>query len=277
MYKIYRIMLRKNIAKLLTLIAFTAAMGSCSSQKNNLEYFTDIDARQTLATAQARAFRIEVDDELKIVVSSEQPSATAHYNLPMTSIATKNTIQSNVQAQLQTYLVDGNGDINFPVLGNIHVAGLTLNELREYLEKEISKDVNNPHVTVQQLGFRIVMLGEFNNPGTKHIGKEQYTILDAIGDASDLTKYAQRENLLLIRHEGDQTKSYRIDLTKSDFINEPYFYLKQDDVLYAVPNKIVVDNSKYNTNNGYKLSVISTIVSAASIVASLVIALTVKR
>ena len=113
-----------------------------------------------------------------------------------------------------------------------------------------------------------------NKPGAIAVTKERYTILDAIADAQDLTNYGKRENILLIREEDGVATYHRLNLTDASLLTSPYFYLRQNDVIYVEPNKIITDNSKYNQYSGYKLSVISTVVGAVSVIASLVIALT---
>ena len=156
----------------------------------------------------------------------------------------------------------------------MHVSGLTTRQLSDAITAEVEKSVRNPHVRVQLLNFRVNVLGEVKRPGAIAVTKERYTILDAIADAQDLTNYGKRDNILLIREEDGVATYHRIDLTDASLLTSPYFYLRQNDVIYVEPNKIITDNSKYNQYSGYKLSVISTVVGALSVVASLVIALT---
>ena len=106
--------------------------------------------------------------------------------------------------------------------------------------------------------------------------RNRYSILDALSDAGDLTEYGERSNVLLVREENGERKFIHLDLNSSETLTSPYFFLKQNDYIYVEPNKVRQANSKYNQNNSFKLTVISTVVSAASVIASLVIALTVK-
>ena len=119
-------------------------------------------------------------------------------------------------------------------------------------------------------------MGEVKNPHRIYVNSERFTLLDALSAAGDLTEYGERGNVLVIREENGQQIYHRLDLADSNIFSSPYFYLQQNDVVYVEPNQIRIDNSKYNQNNAFKLSVISTIVSTASVVASLVIALAVK-
>lgn len=249
---------------------------SCSSSKGKLTYFKDIDTFESFVPLGEYSVKIEPTDELFISVTSSSPEATALYNLPVANYATKNNLGATLQPSQQTYIVDSKGDIIFPLLGTLHVAGLTTEQLREELTQIISKDVKDPIVRVELHNFRVNVMGEVNSPGPKSGRTPRYSVLDALADAGDLTIYGKRDNVLVIREENGQRHIERIDLTSAEALNSPYFFLKQNDYVYVEPNEIRTDNSKYNQNNAFKLSIISTVVSAASVIASLVIALTIK-
>lgn len=261
----------------ITGVALILSLASCRSQKNNMSYFSDVpaDAIAILTATNADySLKIQPDDELAITVSSLAPEATAMYNLPMANIARRGDKIASANIGIQTYIVNPEGKINFPILGWIHVGGLTTNELADLLVKKISAEVENPVVRVQLLNFTVNVLGEVKLPGRQPITKEQYTLLDALAVAGDLTEYGRRDNILLIRQEGDSLTYHRFNLNDAASINSPYFFLQQNDAIYVEPTRVRIDNSHYNTFNAYKLSVISTIVSTTSVIASLVIALT---
>ena len=153
---------------------------------------------------------------------------------------------------------------------------MTVEALQEELTKRISEDVDDPLVTVQLINFRVVVGGEVRQPRSIQITRSRYSILDALADAGDLTEYGERSNVLLVRDENGERKFVHLDLNSSETLASPYFFLRQNDYIYVEPNKVRQANSKYNQNNSFKLTVISTVVSAASVIASLVIALTVK-
>lgn len=136
--------------------------------------------------------------------------------------------------------------------------------------------MQDPQVYVQLVNFVVNVAGEVKNPGQIPVKRNRMTILDALSAAGDLTEYGERSNVLIIREENGERKFAHLDLNSSDLLTSPYYYLQQNDYIYVEPNKIREANSKYNQNNSYKLSLTSTIVSAASVIASLVIALTVK-
>ena len=253
------------------------AFSSCTTYTTSLPYFEDI--KDSISGEFARGdygIKIIPDDELLITVTSMVPSATAMYNLTLSNPAMRDDVLATTQPQQQTYIVDANGDIQFPVLGKLHVGGLSTQELTKELERLISKDVQDPIVRVQLVNFRINVLGEVKKPGAISVKKERYSILDALADAGDLTEYGERSNVMLIREVDGKRIYQRLNLNKSEVLSSPYFYLQQNDVVYVEPNEIRRENAKYNQNNSYKISVVSTIVSACSVIASLIIALTVK-
>ena len=255
--------------------AIAMSMASCSSTpRSPLTYFTDIDAIPQFETIGDYRVRIAPADELFITVTSVVPEATAQYNTPLVNPAASSSLVSQSQPRQQTYIVDSKGDINFPMLGRIHVAGMTLEELTTTLEKKISEDVLDPIVRAELINFKVNVAGEVKQPGAIPVTTSRFSVLDALTAAGDLTEYGERNNVLVIREENGQRTHTRLDLNSAESLSSPYFYLKQNDYVYVEPNKIRKDNSKYNQNNAFKLSVISTVVSGCSVVASLIIALT---
>lgn len=271
--------------KLLTsskiLIALMAAvslsLASCTSKKNTLSYFKDVKTNTEIADLpQWEEVKITPGDELYIVVTSTEPRATAHFNLPAVNPATAADLQVNTQPRQLAYTVDSKGDIDFPVLGSIHVEGMTTEQLHNYLVERISKWVENPTVYVKMMNFTVNMLGEVARPGRQAVTRDRFSVLDAIASAGDLTPYGRRDNVMLIRTENGVQKRVILDLSNSDILTSEYFYLRPNDVVYISPNEIREGNAKYDSSKSYNLSMISTVVSGASVIASLIIALTVK-
>lgn len=253
------------------------AASSCSTSKTVLPYFVDISTVESGSYPLGNySPQIKDDDELLITVTSLSPEATAIYNLPLSNPAKQTEMFKVSTPSQQTYKVNSEGDITFPELGKLHVAGLTTEQLQQKLTDLIAKDVEDPIVSVSLVNFRVVVAGEVRNPKSILVGRNRFSILDALSEAGDLTEYGERSNVLLVREENGERKFVHLDLNSSETLDSPYFYLKQNDYIYVEPNKVRQANSKYNQNNSFKLTVISTIVSAASVIASLVIALTVK-
>lgn len=259
------------------IVACVISMASCSSHKNNLPYFVDIQNIQSGTLDNLNYLpTIVPDDELSISVSSINPQATAVYQMPLVNPASTSELLTATSPRVQTYIVDSKGDINFPVLGEIHVEGLTTEELAAYLTEKISNEVKDPVVDVRIVNFFVTIAGEVKTPTRIPVTRQRLSVLDALSMAGDLTEYGERSNILVVREENGKRIFAHLDLNKAESLNSPYFYVKQNDYIYVTPNSIKQANSRYNTNNSYKLSVISTVVSASSVVASLIIALAVK-
>lgn len=211
---------------------------------------------------------LQPDDQLLIIVSSENPEAASPYNLKTVSFqgTSENVIP---QERNQAYIVDQQGNIEFPMLGTIKVGGLTRIEATNKI-KELLKNghITDPIVNVRLLNFKISVLGEVAKPGVFPISSERVTLVEALAMAGDLTIYGNRNNILLIR-EKNGVKSYeRIDLTKTDFINSPNYYLSQNDVIYIEPNKTKVNSSAIGPNLTVGISALSLVVT--------ILALTIK-
>lgn len=268
-----------RINKIVLFACICIFLASCTSKKNNLSYFQDIDTNTFSVSINSQTIepKIEPLDELNISISSTQPELSAQYNLPLVNPASSKEGFMNYSTPAQaTYIVSKDGDITMPLIGRIHVAGMTTDQLADYLVTQVSKEIENPTVVVSLMNFKINIAGEVAKPGQYNVGDKRVSILDALSIAGDLTPYGERSNILLVREENGQRKVYTFDLTDPNLLSSPQFYLKQNDYIYVTPNKIRNDNAKYNQNNAYKLSVISTVVSAASVVASLVIALAIR-
>jgi len=172
---------------------------------------------------------------------------------------------------MYTYLVDSDGNINFPVLGKIHVAGLSKQELCDELQSKLSKYIENPLVNVQITNYRITVMGEVNRPGTFTIKNDRISILDAFGYVGDLAITANRKNILLIRDNDGQKEFVRMDITDPSLFTSPYFYLRQNDVIYVEPNLAKQRNSRFSQSKQYNITVFSSIISAISVISSMVI------
>lgn len=189
---------------------------------------------------------IQNNDLLSISVSSLNPEASAIFNQPNTG-GNSVSVPSNPSTPATTttasgYLVDGTGHIQFPFLGTVQAAGLTKDELKDKLTKELvdKKLLVDPIITVRFLNFKVTVLGEVAHPTVITVPSERISLLEAIGLAGDLTIYAQRDNVLVIRDEDDKKVTHRLNLNSTELFNSPYYYLKSNDVVYVEPNKAKV-------------------------------------
>lgn len=267
-----------------------ALLASCSSGKTVMPYFTDLPAADGQLAMGDFTVKIMPDDELLINVSADDPQAVDLFTIPYQHPRTRdintpnNTLRESsiltarkASLTLQPYMVNREGFINFPQLGKIHVEGMTLETLAAYLTEKISETVVNPIVTVELINFHVNVMGEVAHPGTQLVNRERYSILDAISTAGDLTAYGERNNILLIREEDGQRVYHRIDLNKAETLESPYFFLKQNDVIYVEPNSVKQANARVDNDRQYRLSMTSVIVSAASVIASLAISLFIRK
>jgi polysaccharide export outer membrane protein len=175
--------------------------------------------------------KVQADDILQINVQSWDVKAAAPFNVSAELIGT--TGQGN--APSEGYLVKSNGEISFPVLGAIKVEGLTTKAIRDTLISRLKPYLIDASINVRVVNFKISVLGEVNNPGTIVLQEEQVTILEALSQVGDLTPYANRQNLLVIREKEGQRFYGRLDLHNTAVFNSPYFYLQQNDVIYVEP------------------------------------------
>ena len=256
----------KNSLGLLLLLTFLLV--SCKST-DNITYFQDVDNLNKIMAAGTSAYcepKILEDDMLLITVSANDPEAATMFNLPLISYTAPGDTEVSKNPVLQSYIVDSSGYINFPVLGKLHVTGNSCDELTKILEEKLKEYIKSPLVNVRIVNFKISVLGEVNTPGSFPLSTPRVSILDALSLAGDLTIHGERTNLLLIRDQNGKKDVYRIDLTSSELLASPYFYLQQNDVLYVKPNKARRNNAKYSPSSQYNISVVSTIISALSII-----------
>lgn len=211
--------------------------------------------------------KIMPKDLLVITVNTTDPEAALPFNLTVQNAINISSRSTYSQPALQEYLVNNDGDINFPVLGTLHVSGLTKNEcenLIRILLKNHLKEV--PVVTVRMSNYKISVLGEVARPGIFTVSNEKVNVFEALAMAGDMTVYGLRENVKLMREDMDgQREIYSIDLTRSDIISSPLFYLQQNDVLYVTPNKTKAKNSDVGNSTTLWFSATSILISLASL------------
>jgi len=212
-----------------------SALSSCLNTRK-IAYFNDVKDSTIIASKAGLEPVIQKKDILSISVSSLSNEATVIFNTPNAASA------GSSGAQTSGYLVSQDGTIKFPLLGNIPAAGLTQKQLEDNITKLLidKKLLFDPIVTARFLNFRVTVLGEVNHPGVILVPSEQISILEAIGEAGDLTIFGLRDNVILIRQEGPDKLVKRLNLNSSQILQSPYFYLKSNDVLYVEPGKAKV-------------------------------------
>ena len=259
----------KKILGLVASAVLCLLLGSCGSGKN-IAYFKNADTIDLSASKGLFDARIMPKDLLTITVSTTDPKASMPFNLSVTNtLNTTGTLYTGAGA-LQTYLVDNDGYINFPVVGKVKVGGLTKrqceNQIKENILPYMSKS-ENPIVTVKMASFKVAVAGEVKSPGIFVVDQEKISIMEALARAGDLTIYGRRENVLLMREDSTGQKSFhRINLNDANLINSPYYYLQQNDYIYVEPNKVQAQNSAIGSSVTIWFSVLSVVTSVASLV-----------
>ncbi len=232
---------------------------SCASKKEVIYYQgAENDAKNIKSISYE--IKIHPDDLLMINVGAEDPEIAAPFNI--TSFTTTSTIASAVVGDpSRYYLVDFDGFINFPTLGKIKIGGLSNSEATDLLQKKIGQYIKNPFVNLRLMNFKFSIQGEVVAPGVYNVTSERLTLIEAISMAHDLTIYGKRNNILIIREINGVKSFNRIDITKADFINSPFYYITQNDVIYVEPTKTKINDRVIGSSTGVILASISTLIS----------------
>lgn len=272
--------MKKNVFSLIAIVGLMA-ITSCKTPEN-VAYFQDLSTGSVVQAAQVLEVKVKPEDKLSIVVTTQDPSLSALFNLVTiqnrAEVAGSTRGYTNTGGQVSYYTVDSEGNIDFPVVGKIHIAGLTREEVAEKIVEELVKRnlVKNPIVTVEFANQCVVVLGEVKTPGKYNFNEDHITILEALAMAGDLTINGMRDNVLVMRKtsEGMQ-KAYRVDLTHAaDLASSPVYYLQQDDVVYIEPDDKKKRETTPNGNTPYTPSFWVSMGSFGLTIATLVITLT---
>lgn len=238
------------------LVLFTLALWSCSTPKE-ISYFQDLESVEGQRIGGAKGITVRPKDKISIIVNCKSPELTALFNLPYVTQRlgenSRSTISSGYsQGYISGYTVDDRGCVDFPVLGEVHVAGMTREEIASEIKRELRErgQATDAVVTVDFMNLYYQVLGEVARPGRYAIDKDALTILDAIGAAGDLTIYGRRDRVKVLRDEGGRMRTYEVDLcSASDLIASPVYYVRQNDVIYVDPNDVRARQSTVNGNN----------------------------
>ena len=237
-------------------LSLTLMFASCQSSRK-VPYLQDTDlVNETEQSVRQTGVKVMPKDLLTIAVSCSTPELAAPFNL----------VNSGTDAP-QQHLVDNQGNINFPVLGEIHVGGLTKLEIENLIIDKLKVYLKEaPLVTVRIVNYRISVLGEVNGPGSFVVSNEKINLLEALAMAGDLTIYGMRDNVKLIRTGQDNKQEIiTLDLNKAETVLSPYYQLQQNDIIYVTPNKTKAKNSDVGTSTGLWFSGVSVLLSIASL------------
>ena len=252
-------------------VAALLSLASCGSYKK-LTYLQDMEVLTTYDVKEQPNVLIGVNDKLRIVVTCQEPTLAAPFNLS-TGVFSVNPETGESVTKLSSeaesgYVVDKNGYIDFPVIGLVKAEGLTLEGLREDLIDKIieTKYIKDPIVLVEFMNFQFTVLGEAN-PGNYNVPNGHINLLEALALAGDLKPSAKRDDVLVIRTENGQRMVYSVDMRSKDLFESPAFNIQQNDIIYVKPLKSVKDADATKRS-----SVITTVISALSTVSSITLA-----
>ena len=255
-----------RISRLMVALTLVFACASCVTQKQ-LTYLVDAQPEKVDAINASYESKTELivrpGDALSIIVSALDQEAIVPYNLPLVVYAKPGERSLSTTPTLQCYTVDEEGNIDFPVLGKLHVAGLKRSEVEQMIKERLEAQVLNPIVTANIIGAKVSVMGEVTKPGPVGLSNGHMTILDALAAAGDLTPYGRRDNVLVTREVDGKMQIARLNLGSTDIYTSPYFYLQQNDVVYVSPNKV---RAVASANTSVWLGVVSAALSAATIV-----------
>ena len=262
---------------LISIVAFVMIifMGSCSGSKE-IAYFQNIDSISLAASKGLYDARIMPKDELTITVSGEDMEVVRPFNVVIQTTLNLNSASgqsSGNYGRLMPYLVDNDGDIRFPIIGKLHVLGLTKRECEDLILDKIRpyfESGKEPIVTVNMSSFRVTVIGEVGSARVIPVTTEKMSVIEALAASGDLSIYGKRKNILLIREDATGEKSsHRIDRTDANIFNSPYYYVQQNDIIYVEPNTVKAKNSNIGQSTTIWFSFIGIVTSVASLLVNI--------
>lgn len=241
---------KKALNNIISALLCTLCICSCGTVKD-ISYFQDA-TNGTVTTITPVPITFRPQDKLSILVNNRKKELVEAYNLPyVTRYLGSETISGTSQG-VSCYTVDEKGEIDFPVLGKIKVAGLTRSEVAELIKNKLitSNELQDAVVTVEFANMSIAVMGEVTKPGRYNINRDEITLLEALSLAGDLTIQGKRENIIVIRKNGDKQETYKVNICSlEDLTSSPAYYLQQNDVVYVEPNEMRARQSTVNGNN----------------------------
>jgi polysaccharide export outer membrane protein len=241
----------------------------CASRKE-VVYLQDVEPFAKQNVTQNYEMIIHRDDLLGIMVNSRNPDLALPFNMPLITYQVGSESAYAGTQRILGYLVDMEGNIDFPILGKIKAEGLTRMQLTNLIKTRLVKEdlIKDAIVTIQFLNFKITVMGEVNRPGSFSINSDRITLLEALGMAGDLTIYGKRDRVAVIRERDGKRTTLFHDLRSVDVFQSPCYYLQQNDIVYVEPNAARAGQSSINQNNsvGVWLSAVSILTSVITMI-----------
>lgn len=254
--------------KRFTFLLITILVCSCAS-KDDVVYFNGLNSSDNSIGLDSYTPTYHIEDELIIIVNAMDSEAARPFNKIAVSV-TNDIQEARGRERLQTYRIDSEGNIDFPVIGKIKLAGLNREQAIILLQEKLIDYIKNPIVDIETVNYKITVLGEVNRPGTYTATNERITIIEALAMAGDLTIYGERENVLVIQ-DYDGKKTYtRVNLKSNELFDSPVYYLSQNDVIYVEPNKTRARNSSIGAGTSVLLSSLGLLISMTALVVTII-------
>jgi polysaccharide export outer membrane protein len=258
--------------KILLFVA-TLILGACTAQQKVL-YLQDVESGAQIELPDNYILRLKPLDQITIVVNNKNPELAVPFNSATSynSLSGSYTPGNANENSLQILTVDEQGYVNIPILGKVHCAGMTRDELAQTIEQRIEEQgyMSDPQVNVRFAELTISVLGEVNKPGRYNINRDQITILEAIALAGDMTIFGQREDVAVVRECNGKNVVTKLDLRSADIFSSPCYYLEQNDIIIVSPNKYKAATSEINQNRSFWISLASTAVAVATLVMTII-------
>jgi polysaccharide export outer membrane protein len=266
--------MNKNIFLLFVGALFLLTSCKTRDKANELTYMQNIEEIATQAMINSTKSTLQVGDQLVVLITAKDMDVVRPFNQNYSSGEISQLTLASGNAPLQgqssvpgpTYIVDSEGQIDFPVIGKLTATGKTLIELQDELRTKLTTYVKNPSVNIRIANFKVTVLGEVARPGLYIISDGHTTLLNALGLAGDLTMYGNRNDILIVRNENGQNYKERVNMLKADFINSPFYNLKQGDVIYVTPNDTKEKTSRLDPNMPIYISVAGIVVTILALV-----------
>ena len=229
-----------KILSLLLLAVTSMAFTGCVMTKQ-VAYFQNMDSVNLAGHKDMPQIRIKPNDELTILVSALNPEAAKPFNMTLSASSNTTSTNSTVSKAMYSYIVDEEGNINFPIIGKIKLEGMTRPEAEDYIAQTIKPYFaadENPVVKVRYSSFKVTVIGEVTGTKVLNVDNERLSIIEALAQCGDLSVYGKRPNILLVRESaaGEKTTA-RFNINDANIFNSPYYYLQQNDVIYVEPHK----------------------------------------
>lgn len=262
--------------KICVILLMAIALASCASQKR-VVYLQDLDTDKISQISEEFQIRLKPLDRITVIVNSQNPELAAPFNTSSSYNSLSGVpidgrgYSSAASSAIQVRTIDEQGYLDMPIIGKIYCGGKTRSEVAAEIADKIIKGghLSDPSVNIQFADMFVTIVGEVTRPGRYNISTDRISLFDALAMAGDLTVYGQRNDVTVIREENGVRTHKQLDLTKQDIFTSPYFYLQQNDMVYVKPNKYKAQTGEYNQNRSFYLSIVSTLVSIATLVVTI--------